>query len=150
MIDTYGIDCMGLTSGISCTGAMFSPLILTEYREAFNLFDKDGDETISTPELLTVMRSLGHNPSQDDIMDMIKEVDKNGKSHVLWRNHILLEVNAHVKPGPRHKKAWLRGVVNNKGADQPAHPRSLISAFVFGFFFESVIPRLETSEISSF
>ena len=65
---------------------MFSPHILTEYREAFNLFDKDGDETISTPELLTVMRSLGHNPSQDDIMDMIKEVDKNGKSHVLsWR-----------------------------------------------------------------
>lgn len=49
-----------------------------EYREAFNLFDKDGDETISTPELLTVMRSLGHNPSNDDIMDMIKEVDKNG------------------------------------------------------------------------
>ena len=62
---------------------MISPLILIEYREAFNLFDKDGDETISTPELLTVMRSLGHNPSQDDIMDMIKEVDKNGKFHVL-------------------------------------------------------------------
>ena len=26
------------------------------------------------------------------------------------------------------------GHVNNKGADQPAHPRSLISTFVFRFF----------------
>ena len=53
-------------------------LLFVEYREAFNLFDNDGDETITSPELLTVMRSLGHNPSQDDIMDMIKEVDRNG------------------------------------------------------------------------
>ena len=119
---------MSLTSGISCTGAMFSLLILTEYREAFNLFDKDGDETISTPELLTVMRSLGHNPSQDDIMDMIKEVDKNGKFHVFCENIFYC-----VKPGPRREKACLRGVANNKGADQPAHPRSLISAFLIVF-----------------
>ena len=29
------------------------------------------------------MRSLGHNPSQDDILDMIKEVDKNGEFEYL-------------------------------------------------------------------
>ena len=33
------------------------------------------------------------------------------------------------------------GLVNNKGADQPAHPHSLISAFVFRSF-ESIISRL--------
>ena len=32
------------------------------------------------------------------------------------------------------------GLVNNKGADQPAHPHSLISAFVF-HSFESIISR---------
>ena len=35
--------------------------------------------------------------------------------------------------GPRCKKTYatyLQGLLNNKGADQPAHPRSLISAFV--------------------
>ena len=33
------------------------------------------------------------------------------------------------------------GLVNNKGADQPAHPHSLISAFAFRSF-ESIISRL--------
>ena len=37
------------------------------------------------------------------------------------------------KYGPRRKKTCLRGFANNTGADQPAHPRSLISAFVIRF-----------------
>ena len=32
--------------------------------------------------------------------------------------------------GPRREKTCLRGFANNTGADQPAHPRSLISTFV--------------------
>ena len=32
--------------------------------------------------------------------------------------------------GPRRDKTCLRGFANNKGPDQPAHPHSLISAFV--------------------
>ena len=35
--------------------------------------------------------------------------------------------------GPRREKTCLRGFANNTGADQPAHPRSLISAFVIHF-----------------
>ena len=38
---------------------------------------------------------------------------------------------------------------NNKGADQPAHLCSLISAFVLGLL-ESIISRLATREISIF
>ena len=37
--------------------------------------------------------------------------------------------------------------VNNKGADQPAHPRSLISAFVVRCL-DSIIPLLAIAEIS--
>ena len=36
---------------------------------------------------------------------------------------------------------------NNKGADQPAHPRSLISAFVV-CYLDSIIPILVKSKIS--
>ena len=32
---------------------------------------------------------------------------------------------------PCHEKMCLMSYANNKGADQPAHPRSLISAFIF-------------------
>ena len=38
--------------------------------------------------------------------------------------------------------------VNNKGADQPAHPRSLISAFVVRYL-DNIIPLVSISEISS-
>ena len=41
------------------------------------------------------------------------------------------------------------GVANNTGADQPAHPCSLISAFVIRFP-ERTISKLATSEISVF
>ena len=40
---------------------------LSELKEAFSLFDRDGDGTISAKELGTVMRSLGQNPSEDEL-----------------------------------------------------------------------------------
>ncbi|KKZ59974.1 calmodulin [[Emmonsia] crescens] len=39
------------------------------------LQDKDGDGQITTKELGTVMRSLGQNPSESELQDMINEVD---------------------------------------------------------------------------
>ena len=54
-----------------------------------------------------------------------------------------------VITGPRRKKTCLRGFANNTGADQPAHPRSLISAFVI-HVLESIICKLDTGEISIF
>ena len=51
--------------------------------------------------------------------------------------------------GPRREKPCLLGFANNLGADQPAPPRSLISAFVIRLL-ESLISRLATSKISIF
>lgn len=59
-----------------------TPLIMgfvsTEFKEAFKLFDKDGDGTITTKELGTVMRSLGQNPTEAELQDMVNEVDEDG------------------------------------------------------------------------
>lgn len=56
-----------------------------EFKEAFSLFDKDGDGTITTKELGTVMRSLGQNPTEAELQDMINEVDADGKKSIwLW------------------------------------------------------------------
>jgi len=52
---------------------------IAEFKEAFSLFDKDGDGTITTKELGTVMRSLGQNPTEAELQDMINEVDADGK-----------------------------------------------------------------------
>ncbi|KAL6001136.1 Calmodulin [Asimina triloba] len=48
---------------------------ISEFKEAFSLFDKDGDGCITTKELGTVMRSLGQNPTEAELRDMINEVD---------------------------------------------------------------------------
>lgn len=54
---------------------------LTEFKEAFSLFDKDGDGCITTKELGTVMRNLGQNPTESELQDMINEVDADGNSY---------------------------------------------------------------------
>lgn len=47
-----------------------------EFKEAFNVFDKDCDGFITTDELATVMRSLGHNPTKEELDELIKLYDK--------------------------------------------------------------------------
>lgn len=62
---------------------MFHKMILSqiqedkvqEYREAFNMYDKDHDGVISTHKLGVMLRSLGHNPTELEIQEMIDEVD---------------------------------------------------------------------------
>lgn len=49
-------------------------------KEAFSLFDKDGDGYITTSDLGTVMRSLGQNPTQAEVQDMISDVNAAGRS----------------------------------------------------------------------
>ena len=48
-----------------------------EYKEAFALFDADGDGTITSKELGVVMRSLGQTPTEAELKEMIAEVDAN-------------------------------------------------------------------------
>ena len=50
---------------------------------------------------------------------------------------------------PSHEKMCLMSYANNKGTDQPAHPRSLISAFVVRCQ-DRMIPLVHISEISRF
>lgn len=53
---------------------------VAEFREAFKIFDKDGDGKIDRTELGTVMRALGQNPTQREIDDLVNEIDQNNDS----------------------------------------------------------------------
>jgi len=45
------------------------------FKDVFALFDKDESGTITAQELGDIMKSLGQNPSDSELQDMINEVD---------------------------------------------------------------------------
>ncbi|XP_030765126.1 calmodulin-A-like isoform X2 [Sitophilus oryzae] len=51
---------------------------IAEIREVFTIFDKEGIGMISTKELGMVMKALGQNPTEAELLDIIEEVDIDG------------------------------------------------------------------------
>jgi len=52
--------------------------VTAEYKEAFSLFDINGDGFITVKELGTVMRSLGKNPTESELQEMTNDLNANG------------------------------------------------------------------------
>ncbi|XP_037953621.1 neo-calmodulin-like [Teleopsis dalmanni] len=55
---------------------------MMEIREAFTMFDTNGDGSINVRELGTVMRSLGENPTEAELKDLISEIDADGSGTI--------------------------------------------------------------------
>ncbi|KAK6170330.1 hypothetical protein SNE40_018744 [Patella caerulea] len=53
-----------------------------EFKEAFTLFDKNGDGKVTTKELGTVLISLGQNPTDAELKNIIDEVDADGNGTI--------------------------------------------------------------------
>ncbi|XP_060577948.1 calmodulin-A-like [Ruditapes philippinarum] len=64
------------------TDESLDPETIAEFKLAFEMFDKDNDGTISSTELGVVMRSLGQNPTEQELKDMINEVDVDGNGTI--------------------------------------------------------------------
>ncbi len=71
-------------------------LSLAEFGEAFSMFDKNGDGVITTKELGEVMRTLGENPTETELVRIINEVDIDGQSHTHTRTHIHIHARTHT------------------------------------------------------
>eukprot|EP01115_Flamella_aegyptia_P002558 TRINITY_DN136648_c0_g1_i1.p1 TRINITY_DN136648_c0_g1~~TRINITY_DN136648_c0_g1_i1.p1 ORF type:complete len:152 (+),score=64.12 TRINITY_DN136648_c0_g1_i1:68-523(+) len=72
---------------------------IQELKEAFQLFDRDGDGLITSKELGTVMKSLGQNPSEQELHDMIHEVDANGNGMIDFPEFLEMMSNKMSKEG---------------------------------------------------
>ena len=53
-----------------------------EIRDAFKVFDRDGDGTISAKELKFICANLGEKLNEDEIAHMMSIVDKNGNGFI--------------------------------------------------------------------
>ena len=63
---------------------------LAEYKEAFSLFDKNGDGSISEVELGEIMKSLGQKPTLQELRDMIHEVDTDNNGTIDFKEFLVL------------------------------------------------------------
>lgn len=61
-----------------------------EFKEAFALFDKDGDGTVSAKELVVVMRSIGLNPTAEEIQKMMDEIVPGNEGEIEFDGFIML------------------------------------------------------------
>lgn len=71
----------------------YSTAQIREMKEAFKLFDKDGDGSITTEELGTVMRNLGQFPSMDELKMMLKEIDIDGDGTFCFEEFVQVMAN---------------------------------------------------------
>ncbi|TRY79097.1 hypothetical protein TCAL_11703 [Tigriopus californicus] len=69
---------------------ILSEIEALEFKEAFDEFDKDRSGSISTKELLFVMRSIGQNPTEDEIQDLIMESDLNGDGTIDFKEFLAM------------------------------------------------------------
>mgnify|MGYP002642450713 FL=1 len=63
-----------------------------ELREAFKVFDKDGNGFISAAELRHVMTNLGEKLSDDEVDEMIKEADVDGDGQINYAEFVKMMV----------------------------------------------------------
>uniref|UniRef100_A0A7S3NGR9 EF-hand domain-containing protein n=1 Tax=Euplotes harpa TaxID=151035 RepID=A0A7S3NGR9_9SPIT len=61
-----------------------------ELKEAFSLFDKDGDGTITIDELSIVMKSIGQNSSKEAVKEMIGDIDSDDDGEVSFEEFMKL------------------------------------------------------------
>ena len=62
------------------------------YKEIFTIFDADGGGSIQNEEIMDVMKTLGQNPTADEITNMINEIDEDGDGSVDFDEFLLLMV----------------------------------------------------------
>lgn len=63
---------------------------ISEFKECFQMFDKDGDGTIDTKELGAVMRSLGQFPDMEEIEEMVDDADEDGSGSINFPEFVQL------------------------------------------------------------
>lgn len=63
---------------------------LKEYKEAFEMFDKDGSGTISVSEIRKILRNFGNQVTESEVKDMIKDIDADGSGELDFEEFVTL------------------------------------------------------------
>ncbi len=104
---------------------------LGELREAFALFDKNGDGTISKDELAAVLVSLGEAAEPDDVQMMLESVDANADGVIDFDEFVALMQVHFYEDGPSEAEELRQAFrVFDRNGDGFIEPEELRSAFL--------------------
>lgn len=59
-----------------------------EFRDAFSLFDKQGDGKVECGELGDMLRALGLNPTESEVKKIISEIDATGAKRITFEEFL--------------------------------------------------------------
>ena len=60
-----------------------------ELRQAFQVFDRDGNGKISADELRQVMEKMGENLTEEEVNEMIRSVDTDNNNMIEYEGNLL-------------------------------------------------------------
>ena len=63
---------------------------IQEFRQAFDIIDRNGDGVITVDDLASVMRAIGQAPTHSELQDMIREVDADGNENIDFTEFLAL------------------------------------------------------------
>ena len=63
---------------------------IDEYKEAFDMFDKDGSGTIDVGEIVKIMKNFGYPIKKSEAQRMISEIDDNGDGELDFEEFVTL------------------------------------------------------------
>ena len=83
---------------------------IEEFRKAFAKFDGDGSGTIETKEIGDLMRSLGQDPTEEELEDMINEVDVDGSGTIDFDEFVTLMAPTTLKEEVINTAEYITGL----------------------------------------
>ncbi|KAL6061581.1 Calmodulin [Balamuthia mandrillaris] len=136
---------------------------LEQYKQCFLFFDSDGDGSVGSRELTSVLTKLGEQPSEEEVQDMIHEVDVSNTNKIGFEDFLRMMIRRgffhfFVPPLPFSillPAIHLSSVVLFRFFSAlclTLQPRSLASFFLILFFFSlvgSLTPEEKESDLKA-
>lgn len=61
---------------------------VTDFKEAFGLFDRVGDNKVAYNQVADIMRALGQNPTNKDVKKILGDPSAEGKMFILYNTSL--------------------------------------------------------------
>jgi calmodulin len=114
------------------------------------MFDRNNDGVITAEELHTVMKSLGENPSESEVQEMIYEVDLEGKGSINFQEFLIMMAKKSELPLDEDediKAAFIVFDRNNDGFVTAEEMKEVLSKFDLSTSAEEIEDMIKSADV---